>query len=187
MVIETDDPEVLRKEISAVVEKVTDRGSLLFFHWILRRISNNDPLPADEELKALHGAFVRITAAFAEKKRPHADDLALVNKWIVIDKAATARAIGKTVRFFRERVGMSRLTLSKKSGVPLRLILALERGRGPDISVSILPHLVRTLGTDVDEFGRQVMEFGRNDEHAPKVRRNGECRKAVEPRVNGEP
>jgi len=186
-VIETDDPEVLRKEILAVLEKVTDRGSLLFFHWILRRISNNDPLPADEELKALHRAFVRITAAFAEKKRPHADDLALVNKWIVIDKAATARAVGKTVRFFRERVGMSCITLSKKSGVPLRLILALERGRGPDISVSILPHLVRTLGTDVDEFGCKVMEFGRNDEYAPQVRRNGECRKAVKPRVNGEP
>lgn len=177
MVIETDDPEVLRKEILAVLEKVTDRGSLLFFHWILRRIGNNDPLPADEELKALHGAFVRITAAFAERKRPHADDLALVNKWIVIDEAAAARAVGKTVRFFRERVGMSRRTLSKKSGVPLRLILALERGRGPDLSVSILPHLVRTLSADVDEFGRKVMEFGKNDECSPQVRRKGECRK----------
>jgi transcriptional regulator with XRE-family HTH domain len=186
-VIETDDPEILRKEILAVLEKVTDRGSLLFFHWILRRISNNDPLPADEELKALHQAFVRITAGFAEKKRPHADDLALVGKWIVIDKAATARAVGKTVRFFRERIGMSRLTFSKKSGVPLRLILALERGRGPDISASILPHLVRTLGTDVDEFGYKVMEFGKNDDYAPQVRRNGEFRKAVKPRVNGEP
>ena len=185
--IETDNPEALRNEILAVLEKVTDRGSLLFFHWILRRISNNDPLPADEELKALHGAVVRITAAFAERKRPHADDLALVNKWIVIDEAATARAVGKTVRFFRERIGMSRLTLSKKSGVPLRLILALERSRGRDLSVSILPHLVRTLGTGIDEFGRKVMEFGRNDEYAPQVRRNGECRKAVKPRVNGEP
>ena len=76
---------------------------------------------------------------------------------------------------------MSRPTLSKKSRVPLRLILALERGRGPDISVSILPHLVRTLGTDVDEFGCKVMEFGRNDESAPQVRRNGECRKAIKP------
>ncbi len=187
MVIETDDPEVLRKEILAVLEKVTDRGSLLFFHWILRKISNNDPLPADEELKALHRAFVRITAAFAERRRPHADDLALVNKWIVIDKAATARAVGKTVQFFRERAGMSRLTLSKKSGLPLRLILALERGMGPDISVSILPHLVRTLGTDVDEFGRKVMEFGRNDEYVPQVRRNEECRNAFKLRVNGEP
>ena len=185
--IETDDPAVLRREILAVLEKVTDRGSLLFFQWILGRISNNDPLPADEELKALHEAFVRIAAAVAERRRPHTDDLALVKKWIVIDEAATARAVGKTVRFFRERVGMSRLTLSKKSGVPLRLILVLERGRGLDISVSILPHLVRTLGTDVDEFGCKVMEFGRNDEYAPQVRRNGECRKAVEPRVNGEP
>ncbi len=70
MVIETDDPEVLRKEISAVLEKVTDRGSLLFFHWILRRISNNDPLPADEELKALHRAFVRITAASPKGNGP---------------------------------------------------------------------------------------------------------------------
>jgi len=170
-----------------VLEKVTDRGSLLFFHWIFKRIFNNDPLPPDEELKALHRAFVRITAAFAERKRPHADDLALVKKWIVIDEAATARAVGKTVRFFRERIGMNRLTLSKKSGVPLRLILALERSRGPDISVSILPHLVRTLGTDIDEFGRKVMELGRNDEYAPENRRNGECRNAVKSRVNGEP
>ena len=179
MGIETDNPEVLRQEIFAILDKVTDRGSLLFFHWILTRISNNDPLPADEELKALHRAFVRITAAFAERRRPCADDLALVNKWIVIDKAATARAVGKTVRFFRDRIGMSRLTLSKKSGVPLRLILALERSRRPDISVSILPHLVRTLGTDIDEFGRKVMELGRNDGDAPQVRRNAECRKAV--------
>ena len=65
--------------------------------------------------------------------------------------------------------------------------MALERSRGPDISVSILPHLVRTLGTDIDEFGRKVMELGRNDEYAPQVRRNGECRKVVKPRVNGEP
>jgi transcriptional regulator with XRE-family HTH domain len=186
MAIETDDPEVLRQEISSVLEKVTDRGSLLFFHWIFKRIANNDPLPPDDELKALHGAFVRIVAAFAEKKPPPAGDLALVNKWIVVNEAAMARAVGTAVRFFRERVGMSRLTLSKKCAVPLRLILALERGRGPDISVPILLHLVQTLGTDIDEFGRKVIEFGRNDKYASQLLRNRECNNAAKPRVNDE-
>jgi hypothetical protein len=175
MTIETDDPEALRQEILAVLEKITDRGSLLFFHWILRRISNNDPLPADEELKALHSAFVRITAAFAEKKRPPAADLNFVSKWSVVDEVAVARAIGKAVRLFRERVGISRLTLSKKCGVPLRLVLALERGRGPEISVPTLLHLVQTLGTDVNEFGRKVMEFGRNGKSASQAPLNRGC------------
>jgi hypothetical protein len=55
----TDDPEVLRKEILVTLNKISDRGSLLFFQSLLRRIHANAPIPGNDELRALHEAMWR--------------------------------------------------------------------------------------------------------------------------------
>jgi hypothetical protein len=54
---EPDDPEVLRREIRTMLSKVTDRGELIFFQWLVRRVLANYPIPGDEELKLLRQAF----------------------------------------------------------------------------------------------------------------------------------
>ncbi len=41
---EIDDPDVLRREIRTMLERVTDRGSLIFFQWLVRRVLANYPI-----------------------------------------------------------------------------------------------------------------------------------------------
>ena len=89
-----DDPKVLRREILAMLQKVTDRGSLLFFQWLLRRIYADKPLPGDAELRELRKAFVRAFDAFKVKNRPSVEDMDLLAKWTDDDDAAMGRALG---------------------------------------------------------------------------------------------
>jgi len=131
--------------------KVEDRGSLLFFQWLLRRIYAEMPIPADEELKELHKAFVRMQAAFRAKKMPTKEDMELAAKWTDGDAESMGRALAKAVKFFRERRGISRLQLAKKAQLPLRAILAIERGRVFDIS-PVMNNLTRGLGIEAGEL-----------------------------------
>lgn len=155
-----DDPKVLKREIRAMLDKVTCRGSLLFCQWLLRRIYADLPIPGDAELKELRKAFVRVFEAFKAKKRPSAEDMDLVEKWTGDDDAAMGRALGRTVRFYRDKAGLTRLQLAKKAGLPLRLILSLERGtaysRVPTPSIS---KLARGLGVDAGDFTDTLMDF----------------------------
>ena len=41
---EIDDHDVLRREIRTMLERVTDRGSLIFFQWLVRRVLANYPI-----------------------------------------------------------------------------------------------------------------------------------------------
>src|SRR5260370_22277629 len=88
---EIDDPEVLRREIRTMLEKVTDRGSLIFFQWLVRRVLANYPIPGDEELRALHQAFIRMHATFRAKKRPTKEDMELVATWTEGDAGSMGR------------------------------------------------------------------------------------------------
>ncbi len=97
---EIDDPEVLRREIRAMLEKVTDRGSLIFYQWLVTHVMSNSPIPGDEELKALHQAFIRVQAAFRAKKAPTREDMDLVGKWTDGDAFNMGRALGRAVKFF---------------------------------------------------------------------------------------
>ena len=117
---EIDDPEVLRREIRAMLEKVTDRGSLIFYQWLVTHVMSNSPIPGDEELKALHQAFVRVQAAFRAKKAPTREDMELVGKWTDGDAFNMGRALGRAGKFFREKRGMSRLQLAKKARLPMQ-------------------------------------------------------------------
>src|SRR5260370_2797731 len=104
---EIDDPEVLRREIRTMLEKVTARGSLIFFQWLVRRVLANYPIPGDEELRALHQAFIRMHATFRAKKRLTKEDMELVTKWTAGDAESMGRALGMAGEFLSEEAGSS--------------------------------------------------------------------------------
>ena len=164
---EIDAPEVLRKEIRTMLAKVTDRGSLIFFQWLVRRVLANYPIPGDEELKALHQAFIRVQAAFRAKKAPTREDMELVGKWTDGDAFNMGRALGRAVKFFREKRGMTRLQLAKKAGLPLNAILAIERGKVFDLS-PVVNNLTKGLGVEAVELTDKLLDFEQGDSDEQK-------------------
>ena len=164
---EIDDPEVLRREIRAMLEKVTDRGSLIFYQWLVTHVMSNSPIPGDEELKALHQSFVRVQAAFRAKKAPTRDDMELVGKWTDGDAFNMGRALSRAVKFFREKRGMTRLQLAKKAGLPLNAILAIERGKVFDLS-PVVSNLTKGLGVEAAELTDKLLDFEKGDSDEQK-------------------
>ncbi len=164
---EIDDPEVLRREIRAMLEKVTDRGSLIFYQWLVTHVMSNSPIPGDEELKALHQAFIRVQAAFRAKKAPTREDMELVGKWTDGDAFNMGRALGRAVKFFREKRGMTRLQLAKKAGLPLNAILAIERGKVFDLS-PVVNNLTKGLGVEAVELTDKLLDFEKGDSDEQK-------------------
>ena len=164
---EIDDPEVLRREIRAMLEKVTDRGSLIFYQWLVSHVMSNSPIPGDEELKALHQAFIRVQAAFRAKKAPTREDMELVGKWTDGDAFNMGRALGRAVKVFREKRGMTRLQLAKKTGLPLNAILAIERGKVFDLS-PVVNKLTKGLGVEAAELTDKLLDFEKGDSDEQK-------------------
>jgi ribosome-binding protein aMBF1 (putative translation factor) len=164
---EIDDPEVLRREIRTMLEKVTDRGSLIFFQWLIGRISANDPLPGDEELKTLHQAFIRFHATFRAKKAPTKEDMELVGKWTDGDAFRMGKALGRAVKFFREKRCMSRLQLAKKAHLPIQTILAIERGKVFNLS-PVLDNLTQGLSVEAGELTDKLLDFEKGDSDEQK-------------------
>jgi ribosome-binding protein aMBF1 (putative translation factor) len=164
---EIDDPEVLRREIRAMLEKVTDRGSLIFYQWLVTHVMSNSPIPGDEELKALHQAFVRVQAAIRAKKAPTREDMELVGKWTDGDAFNMGRALGRAVKFFREKRGMTRLQLAKKARLPLNAILAIERGKVFDLS-PVVNNLTKGLGVEAAELTDKLLDFEKGDSDEQK-------------------
>jgi len=164
---EIDDPEVLRREIRAMLEKVTDRGSLIFYQWLVTHVMSNSPIPGDEELKALHQAFIRVQAALRAKKAPTREDMELVGKWTDGDAFNMGRALGRAVKFFREKRGMTRLQLAKKAGLPLNAILAIERGKVFDLS-PVVNKLTKGLGVEAAELTDKLLDFEKGDSDEQK-------------------
>jgi hypothetical protein len=64
---------------------------------------------------------------------------------------------------FQEKRGMSRLTLSKKARLPLRTILAIERGKVFDIPLPVMLNLTKGLGVNSGEFTDKLLDFERGD------------------------
>lgn len=159
---EIDDPEVLRREIRTMLKKVTDRGSLIFFQWLVRRVLANYPIPGDEELRALHEAFVRMHATFSAKQRPTKEDMELVAKWTEGDAESMGRALGRAVKFFREKRGMSRLQLAKKARLPLTAILSIERGKVFNLS-PVLNNLAQGLSVEAGELTDKLLDYEKGD------------------------
>ncbi len=164
---EIDDPEVLRREIRAMLEKVTDRGSLIFYQLLVTHVMSNSPIPGDEELKALHQAFIRVQAAFRAKKAPTREDMEFVGKWTDGDAFNIGRALGRAVKFFREKRGMTRLQLAKKAGLPLNAILAIERGKVFGLS-PVVNNLTKGLGVEAVELTDKLLDFEKGDSDEQK-------------------
>src|SRR5258708_18756819 len=57
------------------------------------------------------------------KKMPSAEDMEFVAKWTGDDDATMGRALGRTVKLYRQKAGLTRLQLAKRAGLRLRLIL----------------------------------------------------------------
>lgn len=160
MTSHADDPEVLRHEIRAMLDRINDRGSLLYFLWLLRRIATNEPLPPIRELKKLRGAFVRVAEALNDKSKEFDEaDWALVEKYMNTGGVQISRPLGMAVKFYREQKGLTRLELSKRCHVALRAIIALERGQIKDISLPRFEQLAGALGVEPAELMDKLMEF----------------------------
>ena len=163
-----DDPEVLREEIRKMVAEVQDRDLLLFLLWTMRRISKNQPVPPLDEIKPLRDAFVRVAKAIRERKKAKNADIDLVMKWIGSDVVDLARPLAKTVKFYREQMGLSRLQLSKRCKFPLRVILEIERGRVKDLTLSRLQRLADGVDVHPGEFMDKIAEFEREENEEEK-------------------
>jgi ribosome-binding protein aMBF1 (putative translation factor) len=158
-----DDPEVLREEIRKMVAEVQDRDLLLFLLWTMRRVSKNQPLPPLDEIKPLRDAFIRVANAIRERKKAKTADIDLVMKWIGSDVVDLTRPLAKTVKFYREQMGLSRLQLSKRCKLPLRAILAIERGQVKDLTLPRLQRLADGVHVHLGEFMDKIVEFEREE------------------------
>jgi hypothetical protein len=66
---EIDDPDVLRREIRTMLERVTDRGSLIFFQWLVRRVLANYPITFGV-LVAFSGTVTSEEQKYTEENMP---------------------------------------------------------------------------------------------------------------------
>jgi hypothetical protein len=163
MLDESDNPEVLCEQIKKMVAEVQDRDLFLFLLWTMRRISKNQPVPPPDEIKPLRDACIRVAKAIRERKKAKNVDIDLVLKWIGSDAVDLARALGKTVKFYREQMRLSRLQLSKRCKLPLRAKLEIERGRVKDLTLPRLQRLADGADVHLGEFMDKLAEFEREE------------------------
>ena len=158
--MDADDREALRREIGAMLDTITDRGSLLFARWLLLRVLNDEPVPPDADMRKLRGAFVRIVEALRDgSKEVDPADWALVAKYASAGETRNGRPLGLAVKFYRTRKKLTRLELSKRCRMSVRAILALERGQVEDISIPRFADLALGLGIRPTELLGKVMEY----------------------------
>jgi DNA-binding XRE family transcriptional regulator len=153
------DPVVLRMEISAILDKVTNRGSLLFFHWLIANIDKEMPPP--DELKKLHQVFIRVADAFQNKKKIRAEDWKLMFKYVgeIGNNLDISRHLASTVKFYREKAGLTRLQVAKRARINMKTMLALERGGIKDMSLPRLYQLADALKADAGEFMDRIYKL----------------------------
>jgi len=75
------------------------------------------------------------------------------------------RALGRTVRFYREKAGLTRLQLAKKAGLPMRLIVSLEGSTmySRRIRTAAILKLAKGLGVDGGDFTDTLMDFEKDN------------------------
>lgn len=159
MTTEAQDPKVLRRKIEAILDRINDHGSLLFCRWLLERIVNNEPVPPISELRKLRNAFVRIAGELRGKRKEMTfADWTVLAKYATTGETKTGRPLGMAVKFYRTQRKLTRMELSRRCRMSVRAILALERGRVEDISMSRFALLAEGLGVDPIEFMGKIME-----------------------------
>jgi ribosome-binding protein aMBF1 (putative translation factor) len=71
------------------------------------------------------------------------------------------RALGIVVRQLREKQKMSRVQLSRASGLPVRFISVVERGRAHDATITDVVRICFGLNHPVTDFVTQVDEVAK--------------------------
>ena len=156
---EPSDPLELRKEILDLLGKVTNRGSLLFFQWLIQNIDKE--LPSIPELKKLHQTFIRVIDAFQHKKPVSNDDWRMMFKYVgeIGNNLDISRHLASTVKFYREKAGLTRLQVAKRARINMKTMLALERGGIKDMSLPRLYQLADALNADAGEFMDRIYKL----------------------------
>jgi DNA-binding XRE family transcriptional regulator len=158
------DPAILRKEINALIDKMTHRGSLLFTLWLVTNIDKE--LPPIDELKKLHQTFIRVVDAFRRKQDVAAEDWKMMFRWVgtIGNVPNVSRHLASTVKFYREKAGMTRFQLARKVGISMRTMLKLERGGIKDMSLPRLYQLTGALNCDAGEFMDRIYRLEKEAE-----------------------
>jgi len=122
-------------------------------------MSKKDPpgYPGDDAIKKAFGEAVR---QIREEKGLSIEEAeALVKQSMEkVDLSRAARALGIVVRRLREQQKLSRAQLSSASGLTLRLIIKLERGKAHDASLTDIVRICYALNIAPTDFVSQVEE-----------------------------
>ena len=76
-----------------------------------------------------------------------------------IGRTDISRHLAATVKFYRQKAGLTRLQLAKKLRINMKTMLALERGGIKDMSFHRLYELAEALGCDAGEFMDRVYKL----------------------------
>ena len=122
-------------------------------------MSKKDPpgYPGDDAIKKAFGEAVR---QIREEKGLSIEEAAALVKQSMgkVDLSRAARALGIVVRRLREEQKLSRAQLSSASGLTLRLIIKLERGKAHDASLTDIVRICYALNIAPTDFISQVEE-----------------------------
>jgi len=122
-------------------------------------MSKKDPpgYPGDDAIKKAFGEAVR---QIREEKGLSLEEAeALVKQSMEkVDLSRATRALGIVVKRLREQQNLSRAQLSSASGLTLRLIINLERGKAHDVSLTDIVRICYALNVPPPDFVSQVEE-----------------------------
>ena len=122
-------------------------------------MSKKDPpgYPGDDAIKKAFGEAVR---QIREEKGLSIEEAEALVKQSMgkVDLSRAARALGIVVRRLREEQKLSRAQLSSASGLTLRLIIKLERGKAHDASLTDIVRICYALNIAPIDFVSQVEE-----------------------------
>ena len=120
-------------------------------------MSKKDPpgYPGDDAIKKAFGEAVR---KIREEKGLSLEEAeALVRQSIgKVDVSRATRALGIVVKRLREQQKLTRAQLSSASGLALRLIINLERGKGHDTSLTDIVRICYALNIAPSDFISEV-------------------------------
>jgi Helix-turn-helix len=119
-------------------------------------MSKKDPpgYPGDEAITKAFGEALRKLRLERGLSIEEADAILRAG----IEYPRLPRALGIVVRRLREQQKMSRTQLSAASGLPLRFIISVERGKAQDATLTDIVRLSFGFNLPADEFVVQVEE-----------------------------
>jgi transcriptional regulator with XRE-family HTH domain len=113
--------------------------------------------PGDD---AINKAFGKAVRQIREEKGLSLEEAEALVKQAVgkVDLSRAARALGIVAKRLREQQKMSRAQLSSASGLTLRFIINLERGKAHDASLTDIVRICYALNVAPTDFISQVEE-----------------------------